>query len=416
MIPSLRDLDERCPRRRARGRRLTHALRACCASLTLLSIARQAPQAQGLPIKTAVAASSVGGCAAFAPPSIASGSVAPNADAEARRLSDEAQDAALQGDHAAARDAFARAARLTPGNARIAYYLGREHEALRESTDAVREYCRYLALTPAAPDADEVRGRIVRLTPASELARVDEARATFSSGVALLQHRQYVAADSAFAAVARQVPNAPEPFFNRGLARAARGNRTLAMQDFEKYLELAPQSTDRGQLRDAMARLPDRVFAPGSALLSGLLVPGLGQMSTGRPVRGVVALGLVTASLVWGMQLKEWETVELFTDPFGNPYQDTVPRSERSNLPAGLAIAGVIWAGSAVEAATYARRSGARAAAIIARFDGPTVRGSSGRGRDGKSELALLVMRLPRGRTGLGLALSADRAGGVAGR
>ena len=106
--------------------------------------------AQGLPIKAALAASGVSGCAAFAPPAQAT-NASPNADAESRRLIDDAQDAALQGDHVASRDAFAKAALLVPGNARVAYYLGRELEALAETTPAVREYCRYLALSPAAP-------------------------------------------------------------------------------------------------------------------------------------------------------------------------------------------------------------------------------------------------------------------------
>ena len=95
--------------------------------------------AQRLPIKRALAASGVSGCASF-PPVAGSATTSPNADAESRRLIDDAQDAALSGDHAAARDAFGRAARLAPGNSRVAYYLGREHEALSESNAAVREY------------------------------------------------------------------------------------------------------------------------------------------------------------------------------------------------------------------------------------------------------------------------------------
>lgn len=199
------------------SRRLAHALTLGAITLSpalLASSSLGAQQPARLPVKTALAASGVSGCAAFPPPAQVRAS-APSAESESRRLIDDAQDAALQGDHTAARDAFAKASLLVPGNARVAYYLGRELEALAESNPAVREYCRYLALSPSAPDGDEVRGRIVRLTPATELARVDEARANFRSGVALLQRRQYLAADSAFAAVARQVPAAPEPYFNR---------------------------------------------------------------------------------------------------------------------------------------------------------------------------------------------------------
>ncbi len=93
--------------------------------------------------------SGVSGCAAFPPPAQVRATT-PNADAESRQLIDAAQDAALQGDHATARDAFAKAATLVPGNARVAYYLGREHESLNDHPSAVREYCRYLALSPSA--------------------------------------------------------------------------------------------------------------------------------------------------------------------------------------------------------------------------------------------------------------------------
>ena len=375
------------------SRRLAHALTLGAITLSpamLASSSLGAQQAARLPVKTALAASGVSGCAAFPPPAQVRAS-APSAESESRRLIDDAQDAALQGDHTAARDAFAKASLLVPGNARVAYYLGRELEALAESNPAVREYCRYLALSPSAPDGDEVRGRIVRLTPATELARVDEARANFRSGVALLQRRQYLAADSAFAAVARQVPAAPEPYFNRALSRAARGDRTQAIQDFEKYLELSPQASDLTTVRSSMARLPDRVYAPRQAFGAGLLFPGMGQMSTGRPVVGVLALGAVAGAVVLALSSKEEVVTDRFTDPFGNQYTDSLTRTTRPMALAGLAAAGVVWAGAALESASYARRSRSRAEAIIARNEDRGV--------------TLAVTPLPRRRVGLGVSL-----------
>lgn len=344
--------------------RLLGALAAC---ITLVSLPDGTAQAQGFPIKSSLAASGVTGCSAFAleaPPSSVS---SPDAGAEAQQLISDAEAAALQGEHVAARDAFTRAAALEPGNARVAYYLGREHEALDENTNAVRQYCRYLALEPNAPDADEVRGRVVRLTPATELARVEEARSNFQSGVALLRRRQYEAADSVFGFVAGRLPAAPEPYFNRALARAARGERAIAMQDFEKYLELAPAAGDRATLRDAMSQLPDRVYSPGKAFGSGLLVPGLGQMSTGRPLLGVVSLGAVGAGVALALRTRDEITEERFTDPFGLPYTDSVTTTSRPQLTIGLATAGAIWLGAALESIFYARRSRARAESIIAR-------------------------------------------------
>jgi tetratricopeptide (TPR) repeat protein len=365
--------------------------------LLLLAVASRSLVAQqGLPIKRAISGSGVGGCSAAALAPGASSSPAPNADAESRRLIADAQEAVLQGEHATARDAFARAAALVPGNARVAYYLAREHEALNENPQAVKEYCRYLGLSPSAADADEVRGRVVRLTPPSEIARGEEARASFRAGVALLQRRQYVPADSAFGVVIRQMPAAPEAYFNRALARAARGSRPPAIQDFERYLELAPQAADRQAVRTAMTRLQDRVYGSGSAL-TGLLLPGLGQMSTGRPVLGVVALGLSgTAIGIGAKQVAQSQTVT-YTDPFGNQYTDVVSRNTRPNAGTWMPIAGVIWLGAAFEALRHAGGSRKRAEAIIA-SEGPAT-----------PALGLVVAPLPRGRMGIGLNLSRSR-------
>jgi tetratricopeptide (TPR) repeat protein len=371
--------------------RPTHTALAAAVLAVLVAGASTAGEAQGFAPKPALVGSAVTGCSAFAP-TPARVATTPGADAEAQQLIADAEAAALQGEHIAARDAFAKAAALIPGNARVAYYLGREHEALGENSSAVREYCRYLALQPTAPEADEVRGRIVRLTPTSELQRVEEAKANFVSAVALLRRRQYAAADSVFSAVASQIPAAPEPFFNRGLARAAQGDRIQAMQDFETYLEMAPQAPDRTALRDAMSQLPDRVYGPGQAFLSGVAVPGMGQMSTGRPLLGVLALGAVGAAVGFGLRTQDETETRSFTDPFGTPYTDTITVSRRPQLVAGLATAAAIWLGAALESIAYARGSRARAESIIAR-EGLLARRNVGIG----------VTRLQHGRVAIGL-------------
>lgn len=322
--------------------------------------------AQQLAPKRILVATAPTGCAAFAAPTTPTSQSPLGEDAEAQRLLDAGLELALQGEHVEARNAFARAAARSPNNARVAYYLGREHEALREATEAVREYCRYLMLSPSAPDVDEVQGRLVRLVPASELARVDEARANFRSGVALLERRQFNAADSLFGAISTQLPTAAEVFFNRGLARAARGERGAAIADLEKYLELSPGAGDRTTVRSAMTTLQDRVYGSGQALASGVLIPGFGQMSTGRPVLGVLVLGAVAGAMVVGLAQEETFEIGTFTDPFGNSYVDTLPRTERPRLLLAGAGAGLLWLGSAWEAMSYARSTRARAESIIA--------------------------------------------------
>jgi len=323
-----------------------------------------AADAQQLAPKRTLAATAPQGCAALVTP-LTSPATPLNDDSETRGLISAGQEASLQGEHATARDAFAKAAKRSPHSAVLAYYLGREYESLSSNAEAVKEYCRYLQLSPNARDGDEVRGRIVRLVPRSQLAQVDEARANFSSGVALLERRQYIAADSLFGSIALQLPNAPEPYYNRALTRAARGERVLATQDFQKYFDLSGNPSDRSAINAALARLQDRVFGSGQALGSGLALPGLGQMSTGRPLLGVAVLGTVAGAIVWGMAREQGFEVATFVDPFGNPYIDSLPRTTRPNFTIAATAAGLLWVGSAYEAMSYARRSRARAESII---------------------------------------------------
>jgi tetratricopeptide (TPR) repeat protein len=333
-------------------------------ALVATGLARAA-SAQQLAPKRTLAAAAPTGCAALAPVQVPVSASPLGDDTETRRLISSGQEAALAGEHAAARDAFLQASQRNPNHAMVAYYLGLEYEALGSSTDAVREYCRYLQLSPAARDGDEVRGRIVRLVPVTELAAIDEAKANFSSGVALLERRQFIAADSMFGSIAQRLPNTPEIYYNRGLARAARGERALATEDFEKYLELSSNPPDRLAIRSAVSRLQDRVFGTGQALGSGILIPGMGQMSTGRPVLGVAVLGAVAGAMVWGLAREDGFEVKTFEDPFGTPYVDSIPRTTRPNVAIAAAAAGLLWFGSAFEAMTYARRTRARAESII---------------------------------------------------
>jgi len=376
----------RVPTLRPPGARILTILVAMT-GVTLASPAR----AQQLSPQQTLAATAPTGCAAFTTTLGAFPSSPLGEDAETRRLIDAGQEAALQGEHAAARDAFVSAAQRSPNNAQLAYYLGVEHEALGNPTEAVKEYCRYLQLSPNARDADNIQGRIVRLTPQSELARMDDARARFRSGVALLERRQYIAADSMFGSITQQFPNAPELYYNRALARAARGERALATEDFDHYLELGGTPAERTLIRNAMTRLQDRVFSSGQAFGSGLAFPGMGQMSTGRPVIGVLVMGMVTGAAVWGLTEVEGFEVRTYQDPFGNAYVDSLSTTTQPNFGVAAAAVGVVWVGAALEALQYARRTRARAESII-RLGPPP---------EGDSPGAFLS--LARDRVGLGL-------------
>jgi hypothetical protein len=90
-------------------------------------------------------------------------------------------------------------------------------------------------------------------------------------------------------------------------------------------------------------------------------------MSTGRPILGVATLGAVSGALVFALQTKNGFDVGTFTDPFGNSYVDSIPKTSRPNFVAAAAGAAVLWLGGAFEAAAFAKRSRARAESILSR-------------------------------------------------
>jgi TM2 domain-containing membrane protein YozV len=88
----------------------------------------------------------------------------------ARTLVQRAQQAAILGDRASAREQWRQAAALDPTNADLAYQLARAHEGAGASAAAATEYCRFLALAPSAPEAPEARERVAILSPPSRAA------------------------------------------------------------------------------------------------------------------------------------------------------------------------------------------------------------------------------------------------------
>jgi tetratricopeptide (TPR) repeat protein len=88
--------------------------------------------------------------------------VSDSARRAARDIAGRAQAASIVGDNATAATLYQQAARLDPSDASIAYALGRGYEAAGDSR-AMTEYCRFLALSPNAPESTDVRQRIAEL-------------------------------------------------------------------------------------------------------------------------------------------------------------------------------------------------------------------------------------------------------------
>jgi tetratricopeptide (TPR) repeat protein len=276
---------------------------------------------------------------------------------EARRFAEIGHEAEIVGDHRAARDAFGQAAALNPGDERLAYYLGRANEELRDAPAAVREYCRYLALAPDADDADDIHARIRRLVPEATSAVPADVREAFRRGVFAYDTRDYAGALDRFATVVRRLPSVPEGYFNRGAAAMALGRRDQAAADLERYLSLRPNAEDAQQVRLQLALLRRPAWSPGTALGYGLVLPGLGQMYTGRPLRGLLVLGVAGGAGVLAAQTRDETRTRSYTDPFGNPYTNTTIETTRPYLAVGIGVGVAIAAAAAYEAYRFAVRS-----------------------------------------------------------
>ena len=146
----------------------------------------------------------------------------------------------------------------------------KRHRAGR--VDAVREYCRYLALSLSGGDAADVTERIAQLAPP---AAVPEAAATqFRTGLQHFDRRRFRDAERAFSAAIAGAPDWDAAYYNRALAYAGDGQPERAVRDLEKYLELVPETRDRPAIVRQIAALRRRSLVPSTALTRGLLLPG----------------------------------------------------------------------------------------------------------------------------------------------
>jgi tetratricopeptide (TPR) repeat protein len=103
----------------------------------------------------------------------------------ARALVQRAQQAAILGDRASAREQWRQAAALDPTDPDLAYQLARAHDGAGAFADAAIEYCRFLTLAPNAPEAAEARERVAVLSPRAPAAAPELSPSRPSPGRAL---------------------------------------------------------------------------------------------------------------------------------------------------------------------------------------------------------------------------------------
>jgi len=277
---------------------------------------------------------------------------------KARDLAERGQQAAILGDSLSARDQLRQAAALDPTDPDLAYRLARANEMSGAIDDAAKEYCRFLALAPTAPETAEAREKVAMLARPVVSGQAQAAEATFRAGIAAYERGQMIEAQSGFNRAILSEPTWADAYYNRALVLVRLNQREAAQRDFEQYLRLKPEADDRALVVARIDALRRGTPSPTNALAMGLVIPGAGQFYTGRPVHGVVSLVVAGGAWAFGLQqtTKTVTVQQTATDPFGNPYTFTTSRlkTERPNLVPGVAIAGAITLGSAIEAFAFA--------------------------------------------------------------
>jgi tetratricopeptide (TPR) repeat protein len=335
----------------------------------------RAPLKRGLPtIATAPA------CAAQATPRAATA----EQRRAARELAQRAQQAAILGDRNAARDQLRQAAAMDPTNPDFAYQLARAQEALGANDEARAEYCRFLALAPTAPEGVEAREHVAALSRTAQTAVSDKVMAPFRAGVSAYESGRFAQAAIAFGNAIALQRDWADAYYDRALANAARGQREQAIADLQQYLRLRPEADDRQAVIARINALRGGPLSPGAALGLGLVIPGGGQLYTGRKLFGLMTLAAASGALAYALKtdpVTERYEVTTDLDPFGNPLPPYVATRKvvgRPYLAAGLAGVGAIALTSAVEAFIYARHLNAReqrfSADVLPVADGMAVR------------------------------------------
>lgn len=326
-------------------------------------------------------------CAVVASAAYAAGDVPEQDRDEANRLAGQASQAAILGDRVRAQRLLEDAAELDPMSASIAYRLGRVLEAAGTRQAALAQFCRYLALAPEGGnsgdegDSGDVRQRIARLSPPPEGAMSEAARSAFVDGIARFDAGEFEAAVRGFSRALAAAPDWDQAHFNRGLAYLRLGHEEAGIADLERYLALRPDATDREQVEDRLAALSSdparvstvqaqdsarppagdqpqteastaRAYSASTALLTGLLVPGMGHVYLDRPGSGALIFLAAGGSLAAGLLYTEVQIDCLAVPEEGGcPPDQILGREEtRPRLVYGLAAAGVITLASALHA------------------------------------------------------------------
>ena len=123
-------------------------------------------------------------------------------------------------------------------------------------------------------------------------------------------------------------------------------------QDTPEPQDALPEEDD-----DVEAAVGSPPFTPGGALTRGLLLPGLGQLHTGRLLPAVMVAGGVVAGGALAVRSDVTTRSHTFERPFGGVYTEDVQVQVYPHRNVGIAVAVAAVLGGALEAYVFARRT-----------------------------------------------------------
>ena len=299
----------------------------------------------------------------------------------ARELSTGANQALIVGDLEEARDLFQQAADLDGRSADLHYGLARVLEQMGRPEAALAAYCRVLALDTDGAEADgAVADARVRRDELMDSLRVDvpyTARAVFDRGARSVSEGNHTAAAEQFRLAAERAPRWPTAVYNEAVALDRLGQAQAAAGRLARYLELTPDADDAVDVARRIGQL-ERAGGGGAsnsgvALALGLVVPGFGQLYSGRSTAGVMVMSAVVGAVAAGFFVREADVRCLSTPEPGAPcpVDDVVSRNvSKPYLTPALVAAGAVTVLAAVEAWIRGGDAGAPRQGLVAASGG----------------------------------------------
>lgn len=348
----------------------------CCAASSL--------SAQELPLKRDVPGSTPYQC----PPVRVTETPGAEEQRLARQLASTAAQAVILGDLNRARALLDQATQLDPASADLAYRHARVLEELGQRHAAVSEYCRVLAADSSTEGGNDARQRLDALIAAERAMIPESAITAFREGLTLTDTGRLDRALTAFDSAATRAPAWPEAVYDRGVVFARLGRTEEASRDLRRYLEMEPGAPDALAVSRRLGELQAMALGsppnPETALLLGVLVPGLGQFYSGNALGGMTVLSLAGGAVGAGFLIKK-VTVKCLSEPGPGgtcPPSDVVGEEvSRPYLGASVGAAVAVTLVGATLAFIHARKrrraqpaAAASQAAGTARLALPTVR------------------------------------------